>query len=168
MFTPVALIIAAPRCAAPKAHVFRARMKPKIKATHVLFSLVMLAVVAYLDYITGYEVTLLPFYLLPILYAQRRLGQGCAFLMAVISAVLSLYVDVAAGYQYRDLLTPIWNTGTRLAIFLLVVILFSHRHQLRILVDERTESLRQEIRERIRLEKELLEAGERRTAPDRP
>jgi len=160
MFTPVALIIAAPRCAAPKAHVFRARMKPKIKATHVLFSLVMLAVVAYLDYITGYEVTLLPFYLLPILYAQRRLGQGSAFLMAVISAVLSLYVDVAAGYQYRDLLTPIWNTGTRLAIFLLVVILFSHRHQLRILVDERTESLRQEIRERSRLEKELLEVAE--------
>jgi signal transduction histidine kinase len=80
--------------------------------------------------------------------------------MAVVSAVLSHYVDIAAGYQYTDFLTPIWNAGNRLAVFLLVVILFSHRDQLRKLVAERTESLRQEIQERCRLEKELLEIAE--------
>jgi signal transduction histidine kinase len=67
---------------------------------------------------------------------------------------------MAAGEQYSDLLTPIWNTGIRLSVYLLVIILFSARDHLQKLVVQRTESLRQEIRERSRLEKELLEIAE--------
>jgi signal transduction histidine kinase len=68
--------------------------------------------------------------------------------------------NIAAGEHYSDLLTPIWNTGIRLSVFLLVVILFSNRDHLKKLVEQRTEKLRQEIRERSRLEKELLEIAE--------
>jgi len=51
--------------------------------------------------------------------------------------------------------------GIRLAVFLLMIILISARDELQLLVRQRTERLEQEIRERVRLEKELLEAGER-------
>ena len=134
------------------------RTQKKIAGTLCGFGL--LAVVGFADYVTGYELTFFLFYLLPILFVQRHVGQGFAFVMAMLSALVWLFVNMAAGEHYPDLLTPIWNTGIRLSVFLMVIILFSTRNHLRQLVDQRTESLRQEIRERSRLEKELLEIAE--------
>ena len=136
------------------------RTKLQTKIAGVLGGLGLLALVGYADYITGYELTLLAFYLLPILYVLRYVGPGFAFVMAVMSAFVWLFVNIASGQRYSDFLTPIWNTSIHLAVFLLVVILFSTRNHLKNLVDQRTESLRQEIRECSRLEKELLEIAE--------
>ena len=129
----------------------------------------LLATVGFADYFTGYKVSLLVFYLLPILFAVRYVNLGFGFLMAVLSAGVWLTADLAAGDQYPDVFTPIWNTGIRLSIFLLIVILFSNRKHLQALVDQRTESLRQEIKIRSRLEKELLgiaESEQRRIGRD--
>jgi signal transduction histidine kinase len=136
------------------------RTKLQTKIAGVLGGFGLLAMVGYGDYITGYELTMLVFYLLPILYVRRYVGLGSAFVMALISALVWLFVNIAAGQHYSDLLTPIWNTSARLVVFLLVVILFSNRDHLKKLVEQRTESLRLEIRERSRLQKELLEIVE--------
>jgi signal transduction histidine kinase len=120
----------------------------------------LLALVGYADYITGYELSLLAFYLVPILFSLRYVGLGFAFLMAVLSPFVSLFTDIASGQRYSDYLTPIWNTGIRMSVFVLVVILFSARDQLRKLVEQRTENLRLETLERSRLERELLEIAE--------
>jgi signal transduction histidine kinase len=119
-----------------------------------------LAVVGFGDYITGYNLTFIVFYLLPILFVLRRAGQGFALAMAVLSTLASLIADFAAGQHYPDFLTPVWNCAIRLSVFILVIILFSARDNLRLLVDQRTKKLREEIHERIRLEKELLEIAE--------
>ena len=121
----------------------------------------LLAVVGLADYLTGYELTFFLFYLLPTLFVLRRLGQGWAFGMALVSAVVWLLANLAAGERYTDYLTPVWNMGIRLAVFLLVVILVSARAELQLLVQQRTEKLQEEIQRRIGLEKELLDAGER-------
>ena len=134
--------------------------KLQTKIAGVLGGLGLLALVGYADYTTGYTLTLLAFYLLPILYVLRYVGPGFAFVMAIMSAFVWLFADIAAGERYSDFLTPVWNTGIRMSVFLLVVVLFSARDHLKILVDQRTKSLRQEIRERSRLEKELLEIVE--------
>ena len=136
------------------------RTKLQTKIAGMLGGFGLLAMVGYGDYVTGYELTFFLFYLLPILYVRRYVGLGSAFVMALISALVWLSVNIAAGQHYLDLLTPIWNTSIRMAIFLLVVILFSNRDHLTKLVEQRTESLRLEIRERSRLEKELLEIAE--------
>ena len=136
------------------------RTKLQMKIAGALGAFGLLALVGYGDYVTGFELTMLAFYLLPILYALRYVGPGFAFLMAVLSPFVSLFADFAAGQRYSDFLVPIWNAGIRMAVFLLVVILFSARKHLQKLVDQRTESLRREIRERNRLEKELLEIAE--------
>jgi hypothetical protein len=134
---------------------------PQTKTAGVVGGLVWLAVVGLADFVTGYQLTFFIFYLLPILYVLRRAGQGWAFAMAVASALVWLLVNVAAGERYPDWLTPAWNMGIRLAVFLLIIILISARDELQVLVRQRTERLEQEIQERVRLEKELLEAGER-------
>jgi len=130
------------------------------KIAGTLGGLGLLILVGYADYSTGYKVTLLVFYLLPIIYVLRAAGQGYAFVMAVLAALVWLAADVAAGEHYTDYLTPVWNTGICLAVFLLVIVLLSTRDHLQRLVEQRTESLRQEILERARLEKELLAIAE--------
>ena len=130
------------------------------KFTAALVGLILLAAVGVADYLTGYKVTLLIFYLAPILFVLRHVGQGCAFIMAVLAALVWLSADFASGQRYENYLTPIWNASICLAVFLLVIILFSTRTQLKKLVAVQTENLRQEIRERTRLEAELLEIAE--------
>jgi signal transduction histidine kinase len=131
------------------------------KIAGIFGGLVWLAVVAAADYVTGYRLTFFIFYLLPILYVLRRAGQGLAFALAILSAVVWLLVNMAAGEHYTDWLTPLWNMAIRLSVFLLIIILVSARNELQMLVRQRTEKLQDEIRQRNRLEKELLEAGER-------
>jgi signal transduction histidine kinase len=136
------------------------RTKLQMKIIGILGGGVLLAIVGYADYFTGYEVSLIAFYLLPILFILRYAGPEFGFLMAVISPFVWLGADYAAGKHYSDYLTPIWNVGIRISIFVLVVVLFSTRNHLKRLVDQQTEKLRQEIQERARLEKELLEIAE--------
>jgi signal transduction histidine kinase len=135
--------------------------KTQMKIAGVLGAFGLLGLVGFADYVTGYELTLLVFYFLPILFALRYVGLGFAFVVAVMSALVCLFTDIAAGKRYSDFLIPVWNTSIRLSIFVLVVILLSARNHLKQVVVQRTEKLRKEIQERVRLEKELLEAGER-------
>jgi signal transduction histidine kinase len=134
--------------------------KTQSKTTAILIGFGLLALVGFGDYITGYKITFIIFYLIPILFVLRRVGRGAAYAMAVLSVVVWLFTDYAAGMHYSELLTPTWNATIRLSIFILVIILFSARDHLKILVDERTEKLRQEIQARSRLEGELLEIAE--------
>jgi signal transduction histidine kinase len=130
------------------------------KTIGVLGSCALLAAVGCADYLTGYELSLAAFYLLPILFALRFAETECAFALAVAAPLVSQITDFASGKHYSDYLTPIWNIGIRTSIYVLVVILFSARNHLKNLVEQRTEKLRQEISERSRLEKELLEIAE--------
>ena len=134
--------------------------KPMSKSAALFGGLVLLALVGLADFVTGYQLTFFIFYLLPILYVLRRAGQGFAFAMAVLSVGVWLWVNVAAGERYADILTPVWNGGIRLAAFLLIIVLVSTRAELRVLVAQRTDKLQREILERTRLEKELLEIAE--------
>ncbi len=131
------------------------------KTAGVLLGLFLLALVGWIDYVTGYKITVLVFYLVPILFVLRRVGQSFAFGMAMLSAVVWLVADIAAGDQYSDYLTPVWNLVVRMSIFIQVVIMASARDELQVLVRQRTEKLQQEIQKRVRLEKEVLAASER-------
>jgi signal transduction histidine kinase len=134
--------------------------KTQSRSAGILGGLGFLSVVALSDYATGYKLTFFVFYLLPILFVQRYAGTGFAFAMAILSSLVWLFVNIAAGEKYPDLLTPIWNTSIRLSVYLLVITLLSARNQLQELVEQRTEKLRLQILERERLEKELLEIAD--------
>ena len=135
-------------------------LKPN-ECLDILKCLALLAVTGYLDYLTGYNTSFFPFYLVPIVLAANRLGKLYGFVMSVLAALCWLFSNMAAGQVYTDWLTPCWNTIARILFFSLVVSLITIRKKLEGQVRQGTEALSAEARKRIRLEQEVLEASER-------
>ncbi len=96
---------------------------PKILT--IIIGIILLLVLGLVDYLTGTEISISIFYLLPIAsiawFVNRRLG----IYLAILGAVVWYASDYLAGARYSHLLVPIWNAGVRLGFFLVVVILLS-------------------------------------------
>ncbi len=148
---------------------------PQRRPSRIYWSVVvvaMLLVIGSLDYITGYEVSVMVFYLLPVAIAVLAMGWMAGVVAAVASMAISLCTDLATGAHYHDPLVPWWNALIVLATYLVVIwllaTLISKNAKLQEMHDEleervqkRTEALTQEIAERERLEKVVLEISER-------
>ena len=123
-----------------------------------LFCVVMLG---YLDYVTGYEQSLLLFYLVPITLATWFEGLAFGLLFSALSLCAWVGSDVFAGIpQIR-----IWNLVMATAAYIVFTFLL---HNLRTLlrnlderVRDRTRALRHEIAERQRLDQEIAEIADR-------
>jgi len=83
------------------------------------------AIVAGLDYISGYELSFSLFYIGPVafatMYAGRRAGVG----VAIISCIAWYFAEILAGAQYSHPLIPVWNAAVRLGFFLITCLLLS-------------------------------------------
>jgi signal transduction histidine kinase len=123
--------------------------------------LCVVAIIGYIDYLTGYERALLLFYLVPISLATwfgcLRIGLG----IAVISVAASMLSDVAAGIPTLGF----WNAGMAFASYALFAGVLS---KLRTLVgeldrrvQERTAALQREMAERQRLDREIAQVADR-------
>jgi diguanylate cyclase (GGDEF)-like protein len=75
------------------------------------------------DYLTGPDMAFSVFYLVPIAVLGWVSDRDRALLAstAVLAAITWLIADLAAGAEYEGWLIPLWNTATRLAVFLIVV-----------------------------------------------
>jgi signal transduction histidine kinase len=119
------------------------------------------AVIGFLDFITGYEISFFMLYLIPILLAVWRVGTSFAVVISVLSVITWMGSNVAAGWRFSHWFIPLWN-GMMIGTFYMVVVrIFILHRELENHVRQRTAALTQEMQERRRLEKELLEAGER-------
>jgi signal transduction histidine kinase len=135
------------------------------RTTLVLAGLAMLAVIGAIDYLTGYELLFSVFYLLDVGLAAWFVGRGFGLLMSVLSAIVWIGGDLAAGASYSSRWVPIWNALILMVFYFIVVWLLTslrslHRG-LELRVQERTLALRREMAERQRLEEELLKVSER-------
>src|ERR1700737_3257060 len=121
--------------------------------------LLLVGCVGYIDYLTGYERTMLLFYLLPISLATWFLGLIGGLAIAVLSVVTTMVSDVVAGIPVMGF----WNGGGGLGLSALFAFVLSNfRTLLRELdqrVRERTAALQHEVAERERLDKEIAEVG---------
>lgn len=135
--------------------------KPSLMVT----SVGLVAVVGVVDYFTGYAIFFSAFYLIPVALAAWFVGNAFGIAISVLSVVIWLAGDFAAGAQYSSLLIPAWNGAIALTVYLVVVktlVSLRRSHQdLEERVRQRTTALTKEIQERARLEKELLEISER-------
>src|SRR5438876_2531749 len=121
----------------------------------------LIGLLGYLDYLTGYEQSLLLFYLVPIALATwfGRLVFGLIF--SVLSVAVWVVSDLIAGIPT----VGAWNLIMALAAYVVFAVLLS---KLRALlgdlenrVRERTKALRREIAERQRLDREIAEVADR-------
>jgi signal transduction histidine kinase len=135
--------------------------KPSLMVT----SLGLVAAVGTVDYFTGFIIFFSAFYLIPVTLAAWFVGRAWGNFISSLSVTVWLAGDYAAGAKYSSLLVPVWNGVIALTVYFVVVktlvSLRKLRNELEERVRQRTTALTNEMLERTRLEKELLEIGER-------
>jgi signal transduction histidine kinase len=145
---------------------FTARLR---KFPHLAFSRSLLAVVClilacsvgYVDYLTGYERSLLLLYLLPISLAAWFGDFVFGAATALVCVLVSVVSDVAAGIPALRF----WNTATSFCFYVLFAGLLSKLgtlvRELDRRVHERTAALEREMAERQRLDQEIGRVADR-------
>ena len=131
----------------------------------VALTFVLLAGVGLVDYFTGYELSVLSFYLLPVSLAAWFVGRRFAIIVSFLSVAVWIVGDVGAGATYSSNGVLAWNATIILGFFLVVASLLDSLRrvlsELESRVRQRTAALTEEMAERDRLEKEVLEISER-------
>ncbi len=84
---------------------------------------ILLALIGYIDFKTGNELSLSVFYLLPVSLAALNAGKTMGISTAVISAVVETAVQLWGGYRYSTLWILFWNTGILMAMYILLAML---------------------------------------------
>jgi signal transduction histidine kinase len=141
------------------------QFKTRPKFFSIGISVALVAVVGVVDYLSGYAIFFSAFYLLPVALASWYAGGIYGTIISVLSVLVWLLGDIAAGARYSSVFVPIWNGAIGLTVYFVVVkALTSLRrlhNELEERVRQRTTALTNEVQERARLEKEILEISER-------
>jgi signal transduction histidine kinase len=139
----------------------RAGLLPFGRGTMVTISLVLVCMIGYVDYRTGYERSLSLFYLVPISLGTWFVGLLFGLMIATLSVVVWVMSDLAAGIPA----VRIWNAAMALtSYFAFTVVLYKLCTLLRELdqrVRDRTIALQREMAERERLDQEIAEIADR-------
>jgi len=96
------------------------------KGTAAIFAIVLLCLIGYVDYITGYELRLSAFYLLPISIVALNFNRPVGIFAAAISAIVETLTNLlAGGFYYSRPLLHFWNMAILMAIYVIVAVLIS-------------------------------------------
>jgi diguanylate cyclase (GGDEF)-like protein len=90
------------------------------KAYVLVCAVVLVAVIGFIDYFTGYEITISIYYLVPVGLASWYVGRATGAVICVACAAIGIVGDYAAGVMYSDPVVGYWNTLVTLAFFLVV------------------------------------------------
>jgi diguanylate cyclase (GGDEF)-like protein len=82
-------------------------------------------IVGWIDYITGYEVSLSLLYLAPVSVAAWYSGRRMGIAIAILCSVTWYVADVAAGAKYSLPAIHVWNALVRLGFFLVSALLLA-------------------------------------------
>jgi signal transduction histidine kinase len=139
--------------------------KPRARWPFVIAAGAMVAVIGAADFITGFELSMLVFYFIPVALAATTVGWPVGVGTALVSVGTWLAGDIAAGARYASPLIPIWNALIALSAYLVIVWLLANvmalHREMEDRVKQRTAALTEEIAERERLERVILEISER-------
>jgi len=131
------------------------------RGTLVIVCLALTGLVGYADYVTGYERSLLLFYLLPISLAAWFGGFVFSLAIAVVCILIWVLTDFASGIPAVRL----WNIGMAFSGYVLFAGVLSKLatlvRELDRRVGERTAALEREMAERRRLDQEIARVADR-------
>ncbi|MFN2488472.1 MAG: GGDEF domain-containing protein [Actinomycetota bacterium] len=88
-------------------------------------SVVLMSFVAWADVITGSDVALSFFYLVPVSLATWFIDRRRGITLSVAGCVVVLLADVLSDTTFSGRFVPLWNAGVRLGSFLVTVFLLS-------------------------------------------
>ena len=121
--------------------------------------------VGVVDYLANADIQFALFYLIAVALATWTVGRGFAVVISILSLGAWLIGDFASGGLHPNAFVASWNAAIVLGFYLVVVALLGRvrdmHHDLESRVRQRTVALTEEMVERQRLERELLETSER-------
>jgi diguanylate cyclase (GGDEF)-like protein len=79
--------------------------------------------VGVIDLLTGSEISLSIFYLIPILLVTWFSGRNLGLVMSVASTIMWFSADTLSGRSYSQPIIPYWNAGVRMGFFILMTFL---------------------------------------------
>jgi diguanylate cyclase (GGDEF)-like protein len=91
----------------------------------IVVALIVLLIVGVIDYITGEEIGLSIFYVIPVILMAWYLGKTAGIIMSFVAASAWYIADTAAGHVYSNAAIPVWNAVVRLGFFLLIGLFMS-------------------------------------------
>ena len=81
-----------------------------LRRTMAVASVVSLLVMAYIDYITGFEFVFSAAYLIPTSVCAWYFGRRAILLMSIASGLASWFADVLSGHVYSNVMFQYWNS----------------------------------------------------------
>jgi signal transduction histidine kinase len=132
--------------------------------TGVICFLALLAI-GLVDYLIGYRVSLLVIYAIPIGIAATYVGPEVALILAICAVAISRAGDLWSGMPYPGHAVFFWNCAIPLAFFVLLILVLRllqlMLQGLEKTVEDRNRALLQEMHERGRLERQVIDLSER-------
>jgi hypothetical protein len=90
-----------------------------------IIALLLNLIMGVLDYLTGYDIKMEVFYIMPIGIISWFISRSAGLSMAVISATTTMYANIFAGQVIVNLPIYFWNILVNFGFFLVVVYLVS-------------------------------------------
>jgi serine phosphatase RsbU (regulator of sigma subunit) len=84
-----------------------------------ILTVLILLLIGFLDLITGVEVSISIFYLIPVGISSWFINELTGFFISLLSSVVFYLADLLASHSYRHPLTPYWNALVMLGTFIL-------------------------------------------------
>ena len=116
-------------------------LEKQSRATLYIIGFAMVLITGYLDFFTGYEISMSVFYLMPILLVTWFGSEPDGVFFAVICAFIEYKILNLQGFYYSHSLTPLWNVLVEFGIFLIVVHTLSVRKETEKILKEKTQAL---------------------------
>jgi signal transduction histidine kinase len=88
----------------------------------VLLALIILALIAWADYIDGYYMSFSLFYLLPISLVAAKMGRRGGIVMSILATAVLFAIEESLRPGEMRLYALIWNTALRFGFFALIVL----------------------------------------------
>ncbi len=95
------------------------------KKKTAIIAVISLLLIGYIDFMTGNELSLSVFYLLPIALVSVNIGRIMGVWTAVISAVVETAIQMWGGLHYSSALIHFWNMGILMSIYIVFAVLSS-------------------------------------------
>ncbi len=131
----------------------------------IVIGVLTVILVGLIDLVTGAEISLSIFYLVPIAFTTWFAGRMPGLLTAVLSAGVWLAADLSNALPYSHPAIPFWNSAVRLGIFVLTACQLSSIRRLTANLEQavrkKTALLNTEIQARKELEREITELTSR-------
>ncbi len=142
-----------------------ARVNPKLKRKLTLATGALVLFIGLADFHLSTDFSMQVFYFLPVALAVVARGPRFGIVIAIACVASWVAGDIAAGARFTSLVVPVWNATICLATYLVLIWLLARLLQLQqgleLRVEQRTAALAEEIVERQRLERSILEISER-------